>query len=790
MRAVAALAPVAGEKPHPKWWTPIDLGGVDRPDTLTDEERSSLQVIGPQGLRRNRARGGVPRRTAASWKVLVHLVEPLDAVRAALHHRDDVRHRRAGLYAVGLVLEHCLVLGRPWWAWSIEEWAGLLAGSAEAFLAERSLPTETTVRPFVVAFAYLVSGFDRFEQLGTFNRLHLAKLVFGADAVETTITEVAATLDAWGYRIPEVARHQLRGVVSQALLVNRSPLIEDLSTETFARLRGHPATGHYQLPILYALQRAVAALGHCDAPVRTGYNAVPVIEGADPAWTAWVERWHATSTLTPKVRRIVRTIMAKTGRWLAAEHPDITEPSQWTRATCAAWVAAVDRMSVGDYVQRRDALGAREGKPISPRTKAHILMATRTFFRDCQEWEWIARRFDPSRALAVPRSVASLIATDPRAIADDLWAKLLWAGLNLEASDLPGNSADTYYPMELIRAVTLAWLFSGLRSDEITRLRVGCVRWQHDGHRIAPDTPDVLAQDAVCLLDVPVHKTGTAFTKPVDPLLGQAIEAWQRLRPSQPKRLDAKTAEEVDVLFSVRGQPVARNYLNRTIIPALCRKAGVPPADVRGRITSHRARSTIASQLYNAKEPMTLFELQTWLGHRSPVSTQHYAKISPTTLSKAYRDAGYFARNLRTIEVLLDRDAVTSGRAGNGEPWQHYDLGHGYCSYSFFEQCPHRMACARCDFYIPKASGRAQLLEGAENLQRMLVTVPLTDDERAAVEDGHAELVALADRLSDVSSPSGPTPRSIGTTVTVTELPNVRLRPTRRTRGLDTPDST
>ena len=37
------------------------------------------------------------------------------------------------------------------------------------------------------------------------------------------------------------------------------------------------------------------------------------------------------------------------------------------------------------------------------------------------------------------------------------------------------------------------------------------------------------------------------------------------------------------------------------------------------------ARSTIASQLYNAKEPMTLFELQAWLGHRSPQSTQFYA---------------------------------------------------------------------------------------------------------------------------------------------------------------------
>ena len=87
------------------------------------------------------------------------------------------------------------------------------------------------------------------------------------------------------------------------------------------------------------------------------------------------------------------------------------------------------------------------------------------------------------------------------------------------------------------------------------------------------------------------------------------------------------------MLFAVRAHPVARNYINRTVIPALCRKAGVPDTDVRGRITSHRARSTIASQLYNAKEPMTLFELQAWLGHRTPTTTQHYAKITPNTLA-------------------------------------------------------------------------------------------------------------------------------------------------------------
>jgi hypothetical protein len=223
---------------------------------------------------------------------------------------------------------------------------------------------------------------------------------------------------------------------------------------------------------------------------------------------------------------------------------------------------------------------------------------------------------------------------------------------------------------------------------------------------------------------------------------------------------------------------IGRDYLNARIIPALCAKAGVPASDVRGKITSHRARSTIASQLYNAKEPMTLFELQAWLGHRTPAATQHYAKIAPVTLAKAYSDAGYFARNIRTIEVLVDRDAVTSGAAGSGQPWQHYDLGHGYCTYTFFEQCPHRMACARCDFYTPKGPSRAQMLEARANLQRMLANIPLTDDERAAVEDGEDALGALLARLADIPTPAGPMPLEIGAQRTVTLLPIVAVNRT------------
>ena len=180
---------------------------------------------------------------------------------------------------------------------------------------------------------------------------------------------------------------------------------------------------------------------------------------------------------------------------------------------------------------------------------------------------------------------------------------------------------------------------------------------------------------------------------------------------------------------------------------------------------------------------MTLFELQAWLGHRTPTTTQHYAKITPNTLAQAYSDAGYFARNVRTIEVLLDRDAVTSGAAAAGQPWQHYDLGHGYCSYSFFEQCPHRMACARCDFYTPKDSAKAQLLEAKDNLQKMLASVPLTDDERAAVDDGQTALDNLLHRLADVPTPTGPTPRQIGIPATATLLPIVSV--TNGTRSIE-----
>jgi integrase len=107
-----------------------------------------------------------------------------------------------------------------------------------------------------------------------------------------------------------------------------------------------------------------------------------------------------------------------------------------------------------------------------------------------------------------------------------------------------------------------------------------------------------------------------------------------------PQTIDRKDGSVVHYLFFYRGRKVGKNYINDSIIPMLCRKAGVLEKDTRGKITSHRARSTIASQLANTREPMTLLELKEWLGHRNVNSTIYYTTVSPTKLANTNSPKG------------------------------------------------------------------------------------------------------------------------------------------------------
>ncbi len=186
----------------------------------------------------------------------------------------------------------------------------------------------------------------------------------------------------------------------------------------------------------------------------------------------------------------------------------------------------------------------------------------------------------------------------------------------------------------------------------------------------------------------------------------------------------------------------------------LCAKAGIPRADERGSITSHRARATLATLLYNAPEGLSILELMQWLGHKDPKTTQHYTRINPTKLAAAYSKA---ERNSQLIEALVDTKANA-----NGDVNIYYVLGdHGLCGNPDWATCLYRMACIKCPFFVPK--DQAQLIAASKTVKRFMEVVELTDEELAAVQDDCNKLEAAAQRTQHLPVPTMLRRRAKGT---------------------------
>jgi hypothetical protein len=333
-----------------------------------------------------------------------------------------------------------------------------------------------------------------------FQRLPLAWRVFGKDRVDDARQQVAHVLRGWGYQIEEDVDSRISPVLCQALLLNRSPMLHDLTTEAFHRIRQHPDMPKRHLGALYGIQRAAAALGHCSSPPPPNRRRMPAIEGASSSWTEWLERWHTTSTLSPKVRNNHRSVLSKVGRWLATEHPQITEPAQWTRQTCAAWVAAVDNLRVGDYVQQLAAHEKRTGQPVAPHTKAAVGRAQHRTRRPA---------YQPQQSALPARTAPGLIA-DPAV----------------------QRQRDRSPPRRLRP-------LAARRLPDPRRLRRGAgPRRGLPARRPHPQDRHLVYQ-----------------TRRPDP--GQGDRDMANLRPQQPRMLDRKTSEHVDLLFATRARRVA-----------------------------------------------------------------------------------------------------------------------------------------------------------------------------------------------------------------------------------------
>ncbi len=366
--------------PGSRWRSPLAGRRFDTSVAVRPEEALAIQELGVDNLRRLQRHDP----SAPGWRMIRRLLRPLDAVNAEPDSPSTPHRRRAMLDVVALLLVRSVELSRTFWGWTAQEWVDLLGRNQAEFRRDAPAWVGDEVRPYLAAHACILGGFTEFHRIGGFQRLALSQRVFGRDRVNDEIARLRAPLAEWGYQLGLDDDLLLPLVACQLFLLNRSPHSEDLSTELFDRVRRESLLNGTQLNCLYAVQRAVAALGFCDPPHHlTGGHAVSATGGA-PAWEQWVERWHATSTLTPRTRRNVRSKLLKVGRWLAAEQPEVADPTTWTRQTCAAWVAALDRMVIGDYVQRTAGLKDRVGKPLEASSKEGLLSAVRGFFTDCQ----------------------------------------------------------------------------------------------------------------------------------------------------------------------------------------------------------------------------------------------------------------------------------------------------------------------------------------------------------------------------------------------------------------------
>ena len=192
--------PSAAGRPAPSgpWQWPVDAARYGTAPLLRPAEQDAIIKLGVGNLRRLARHDPVAR----GWQQVRGLLRPLDDAAPALEGPLTPHRRRAMLDATAVVLR-CAETGRSYWAWTEEEWAGLLGHDQHGF--RKAVPgwADDAVRPYLAAHAFLLGGFTAFCRLGSFSRLTLAWRVFGHDRVNGEIGRIRSVLAGWGYRRSE-----------------------------------------------------------------------------------------------------------------------------------------------------------------------------------------------------------------------------------------------------------------------------------------------------------------------------------------------------------------------------------------------------------------------------------------------------------------------------------------------------------------------------------------------------------------------------------------------------------
>jgi integrase len=752
---------------HPVWRMPIHPERYDRCH-LSESERMALAVLVDGDARLN---SPARRKPEAA---LVRLTRPLHDVYALRRTDASVRPK-----ATRVMFSQMHRRGKAFWQWSAEEWCDVVGVTAESFEAANGLPRRREgLRPHLLDVAYLLCGFERFGPIWMATAFYpMARVVFGAEVLDSQIARVDAVLANNGYSSGHESIRHRHQAIAFVLLLNRSPWLDDLSWSALEHAASM-ASVHAESVILHRIAKALVLLriitpGADDAtpdPFPLGPS-----DGVPEEWYAWYRAWRATGSrgLAPRIARHYGGYILYAGRWLARRHPGVVSPEQWTEELALAMRTAVLEETNDVFVsasgkktlQQRNMLGRRLGHAAI----SQFLASLRRFFRDLQTKAHVVgdaparrilRRFDPREALATPEHVEkALVGSEPRDIALAVWQRLAVQAARLTPEDL---GPLPYWPFSAVQALAFLWVSTARRPNELLRLRVDCVRtqWEPDmsdeaGDRLPPGT-EVVGEERgakVSYLHIPSSKYGGPGWIWIPKYTADAIVRWQAERGGARLALfDQKDREFAQLLFTHRGKGMCITFLNRRLIPLLCRKAGVDPRDAEGAYTAHRGRSARISMLHACG--LELEDLAAYAIHKNTQTIKKYARRNPIHLHRRVAQADTLST---VIEGLYDPAAAAAGA-----PSVRWFLGYDaegapqFCGLPAHHTCPHRMDCSRCGLFI--GGERARLVHDDPTLLKVTADIPMTEVQRL-LNEGQREAASRA--LAAAKEVAAPVPPSV-----------------------------
>jgi len=736
---------------------------LDRRPHLTDEEKALMEqyATAPAGfMTGGRARNVLHQlaRFEAPFLDTAGLTPHMDTTLAAAR-----RHLFTSMARTGLAF----------WAWPQEIWVEVIQ------TAPGRTHTSGT-RFWMLLLAYLFCDMLYIGASTVYGAM--AEVIFGQSVVETEVNTVRTPLVEAGYAADQKQGGRLQWVTCFCMLINRNPLVETFSAqlivtvqELLADIEGTgQMTGRWAL---MRLQTSLCHLGILDEPAildpshqKTAY--LPAVwqndASLDPTWFAWVRAFYDQTPYGHEIsRRQTCHFLLVAGRWLNKYHPEVKEPAQWDEAVAAAYVAytcnEARRGDLSSASSKKRAYYQRAPQKLSPGGIDNRLGALRTFFSQLQRRAYTVNgkpyprlqlNWLPQEAFKTPNDILAARQPNPKDIQEDTWFKLIWAACTLTKDKLYASSRNPQYPLAYYRAACLIWVTAARRSDEIRRLSLGCVsrEWapeMHDeqGNQVEP------AQE-LCYLRVPTNKMRGEFYVPIPSYVADAIEVWESVRPPNQQALeDRKTHKPTNYLFQYRNELMGERFLNNSVIPLLCKLAGVSQTDVVGRITSHRARATTATWM--RKMGMAPSDIGRLLGHTDPLrSLPWYLREDKHHLGRVYRKANPLERY---VAAILDTNAQAKQH-----PCIFYYLSDGpegrprMCGNPHFSRCIHQMRCVECEAFIDHE--QAEAIERREGAVLISVPVPLPPVMVAELNEQDEAGSGATTKLEALPPPALPSP--------------------------------